>query len=192
MKTGELADALGVSDETIRNWTNHELLSEFFSPEARGDAGISQRRFSEDDVLVATTIAHLRNREGITDWQEIANYLTTGKREQEFPANAISFDNRTIAVTQAEQSARAAATLAERDAALKRVDELEEQIRHLQDAHRQEIDRLREEAKQLRQEHRGEVEGLHDKYQEKIQYLSDQIAKLNRQIGRLEGDKDED
>lgn len=164
MKSGEIASALGVTPDTIKNWAKHPTLEQFFSAGAKGEDGNFQRTFTEADVLVLSTIHYLRTN-GTSDWEQIARRLEGGERHQEFPQNAIAADPRTVPIQQAEQSARAMATLAERDAAMQRVRELET-----------EVDRLRAERETDRSRYEAEAGKLHD-----------QIARLNREIGRLEG-----
>lgn len=164
MKTGELSKILSVDRDTLVNWIKNPILSRFFSMGARGEHGSAHRIFDDADVLVLNTIRALRTS-GTTDWIDLARYLDSGQREQEFPKNAISLDPRTIPLQQAEQSAKAMATLAERDAAFKRVNELELRIHDL-------------ETKVV------QVEKERDEVKER---LLREIAELNRQIGRLEG-----
>lgn len=149
MKTGEAAKILDVTNNTIRAWIDHETLSRFFSPAARGETGSSHRRLTNDDLLVLNTIRYMRNNKKIDDWDQIASYLDTGQREQEFSTAAIDADMRTIPMPQAEQSARAAATLAERDAAFVRVKELEDELSKEREKHKEETDALHDELRRL-------------------------------------------
>jgi DNA-binding transcriptional MerR regulator len=164
MKTGEAAKLLGIDVGTVRNWIDHPAISPYFSQSAKGEHGGTQRLLTESDILTLNTIRSLRS-ENVSDWYEIAEYLESGKREQEFPTNAISADPRTIPLQQAEQSARAMATVAERDAALARVNELTVKVRDLE----KELDDAKQERDTIKE-----------------QFLRE-IANLNRQIGRLEG-----
>lgn len=164
MKTGEAAKLLGVDVGTVRNWIDHPASVPYFSQSALGKHGGAQRLLTESDILVLNTIRSLRAK-NISDWAEIVRYLETGNREQDFPANAISMDMRTIPLPQAEQSAKAMATLAERDAALVRVSELIAKVQELE-------------------------EKLTASEKEKIVIREEflrEISQLNRQIGRLEG-----
>jgi len=179
MKTGEIASILSVTRDTINNWVKNPALEEFFSALARGEAGNAHRFFSESDVLVLNTIHHLRRR-GTRDWEAIAEYLDSGERFQEFPQNAISTDPRTIPLPQAEQSVKAAATLAERDAALNRVQELEYQLDTMEQRHIDEVEKLRIET-------REEVRRSRQEYEQKIDGLQREVRQLLREIGRLEG-----
>src|SRR5690606_1610950 len=112
MKTGEASSILGIDRSTLHNWINERGLRQFFSPSATGADGSAHRTLTEADVLVLNTIRAARAQN--MSWEEIAERLNSGHREQEFPLNAISADRRTIPLQQAEQSARAMATLAER------------------------------------------------------------------------------
>jgi DNA-binding transcriptional MerR regulator len=179
MKSGELAAALGITPDTVKNWAKHPALEKFFSEGAKGEDGSFQRTFNESDVLVIATIHHLRTS-GTTEWDEIAQHIEDGVRYQEFPQNAIAADPRTIPIQQAEQSAKAAATLAERDAALRRVNELELHIVSLETQHRDEIERLRAESKE-------ESDKIRREYEDRVDKLHQEVRQLLREIGRLEG-----
>lgn len=130
--TGEIAKRLGVDRKTLIDWITHEQLTPFFSESARKEHGSAHRQLTDEDILALNTIRQLRHMDGIADWQEIANYLLTGKRESEFPLHKLTMDTLTVSLPQAEQSAKAAATLAEREAALRRVAELEVYVEALQ------------------------------------------------------------
>ncbi len=166
MKTGEAAKLLDVAINTVKNWIDHPSVVDYFSPGARGVHGGSQRVLIEADILILNTIRHLRNIDSVTDWDEIAVRLSKGEREQEFPQNAISADPRTIPLPQAEQSVKAAATLAERDAALERVQELEDRLTEIE----QEKEEIREKLTQELNETREK--------------LLREIAALNREVGK--------
>lgn len=169
MRFGELTSTLGVGRDAIQAWMAHPELNRFFSEGALLKAGAPQRIFDESDVLVLNTIRWLRYEDNVTDWQAIAAYLDSGQRHQEFPQNAVAKDTRTIPIPQAEQSARAAATLAERDAALAKVRELESEIERL----------------------RGELDKQRERSDNKIEALLREIAELRYQMGRMERDKEE-
>lgn len=155
MKTGEVAKILGVDAITVRRWIEREELNPFFSEGAKGEHGAAQRLLTESDVLVLNTVRALRTGDKVAEWRDIATYLESGERVQQFPQNAISADPRTIPLPQAEQSARAMATMAERDAALRKVNELESQLKEV----RAENKELIREMMDLRQKI-GKLEGL--------------------------------
>jgi DNA-binding transcriptional MerR regulator len=168
MKTGEAAKLLGTDVSTIRKWIDHPQINRFFSVSAKGEHGSSHRLLTEADILVLNSIRSLRALHN-ADWGEITTYLDSGDREQEFPSNAISVDTRTIPMPQAQQSAKAMATLAERDAALRRVEELSERV-----------DQLEQEKEELR-------ERLTHEKEEVKEQLMREIMELMLRIGRLEG-----
>lgn len=58
MTTGQLADRLKVSRETIRNYASE--FADYLSPEAVGVAANAKRRYSDKDALTLATIARLR------------------------------------------------------------------------------------------------------------------------------------
>jgi len=157
VKVGEAARIFGVDSSTVRNWINHPTLTTFFSPSARNEHGGAQRVLNEPDILILNTIR--ARRAAGDDWQAIAAYLDSGEREREFPANAISVDTRVISVPHAEQSARAMAIMAERDAALKRVEELTARVEQAEQEKEEIREKLTQEIKQLLRE-LGRLEGL--------------------------------
>lgn len=175
MKTGEAAKLLGVDTSTIRNWIHHPLLTRFFSESAKNEHGGAQRLLTDADVLVLNTIRSQRV-DGVDDWRAISVFLESGQRNQEFPQNAITVDPRTIPLPQAEQSARAMATLAERDGALARIEELTT-----------EVQTLKQRIAEVEKERDTVKENLLREMAELNQQRMREIAELSRQIGRLEG-----
>ena len=164
MKAGELARALGVSSETIRNWTKNPLMRDLLSPESQG-IGVPQRIFSETDVHILNTVNRLRSVEGVSSWQEIYDRIEAGERFSEFPQNAIADDPRTIPIPIAEESAKAAATLAQLKEYQLQVVALNDIITNMKIEHKEELDRRDDE----------------------IRGLNQRIADLNREMGKLEG-----
>lgn len=186
MKTGEAAKIMGIDRSTLLDWINIRGLDRFFSAGALGKDGAMHRILNDSDLLVLNTIRACRSDN--QSWDEIEAHLETGEREQSFPQNAISVDPRTIPLPQAEASAKAMATMRERDAALERVEELTNENAQL----RATIDRLMQERETLLQRMQQEKEAVVQKMQgEKEaaqQSLYREIAELNKQIGRLEGE----
>lgn len=169
MRIGELASSLGISKDAVQAWVHHPELEHFFSDGAKLGAGASQRVFNENDVLILNTVRHMRNTEKVKDWSLIAQRIEKKDYEQDFPQNAIATDTRVIPIQQAEQSAKAMHTLAERDAAIAQVNELHSRIAALE--------------KQLETER--------TQHKQDLERLLREIAALNREIGRLERDKNE-
>lgn len=148
----------GVSNETLRDWLRNPNFEQFFSEDARG-VNRAHRDIHPDDLLVLNTIYHLRYRDenAVTDWSEIAKVLEGGFRYNGFAGEVADTGMFTVPMDKAEQSARAAATMKERDMLVKRVDELETTI-----------NRLQQEKEAIRKD------------------LTDEIISLHRQIARLE------
>jgi len=186
MKTGEAAKIMGVDRSTLLDWINIRGLDRFFSTGARGTDGSMHRILNDADLLVLNTIRGCRSQN--MDWEEIEAHLETGEREQSFPQNAISVDPRTIPLPQAEASARALATMRERDAALARVDELSGEIEEL----RSTVERMQQEKEALLQRTQQEKEAAVQKLQSEKdavrKTLFREMADLYKQIGRLEGE----
>lgn len=205
MKTGEASKILGIDRSTLHDWINGRGLQQFFSPSATGADGGTQRILTEADILVLNTIRTCRAEN--MKWEAIAAHLNTGHREQEFPLNAVSVDKRTIPLQQAEQSARAMATVAERDAALTQVNELKDEIRQLQERLAEELaakeamkEALLREMSETRenllreigelQRQAGNEERLEQELVDRNNQLAafmKEIGELQRQIGKLEG-----
>lgn len=151
MRTGEAARRLGVDRTTVVNWIAHETLSDLFSPEARG-VDRTQRVLNDDDVALLATVHVLRTRDDITDWDMIREYLETGKRESLPPLDGVSTTSTTVSRPYAEQSAKAAATVAERDTALEEIQRLRNELTTQDERHQHKVSSLYEEIRQLERE----------------------------------------
>ena len=157
MKTGEAAQRLGITAKTIRVWCDIPELALYLTPAARG-IDRAQRVLNDDDVRVMATVYFLRYRDGLTEWSEIAEHLETGRRNELPNLDGVTAHTETVSRPYAEQSAKAAATLAERDAAFAEVSAL-----------------------------RGEIDRLRSEYDDKIADLQQEIRRLERELGRAEG-----
>ncbi len=136
MKTGEVAKMMGLNPKTITNWTDQTDLAVFFSTGARGlDGTLSQRDYTDEDVLVINTIRINKTRRNT--WKDVAKLLAAGHRDDEFPVTATLAKS----VTSADHVIMQMALRAERDTALAQ----------LEDAYL-EIDRLRQQDKNRQQE----------------------------------------
>jgi DNA-binding transcriptional MerR regulator len=157
VKVGELARQLGVDRTTIYEWLKVDGVNRFLSSAARGEENM-QRFFSSEDADVINTIRHFKHQNRHMTWEEIVRQLEDGVRIQQYPSSSLRMDSRVVSVPQAEQAVELAKLQAERDAALAMVDDLRDKLSEVQ----REKDEIRKEMMQ-------------------------QIADLNRQIGRLEG-----
>jgi len=148
MKTGKVAKSLGIDQKTVTNWTDHLLLRRFFSKEALGEAGQTQRDYTEYDLLILNTIRVHRAKN--TEWDDIAEILESGDFDKNLPAAALLVESS----TPIQQYGQIMALTTERDAALK------------------EVERLRRES---------------ESKDSTIESLQQEVRKLTREIGRLEG-----
>lgn len=171
MTTGEAAKRLGKDRQTIVNWLTHEVITDMFSPAARGD-GVRNRTLNDDDFAILATIFVLRDRENVHDWNDIRAFLDTGQRYTQPNLDGVTVQTETVSRPYAEQSAKAAATLAERDAALARVEDLESEVSRL---YAEMERRLKEQA---------------DSYEERIEKLYERIGDLREEIGKLKANSD--
>lgn len=138
MKSTKVATLLGLDPKTITNWTNHELLSKFFSEPAKKSGG--ERSYSEADLLVLNTIRVAR--EDNTEWVEIAKMLDGGYRDADLPPTALLADS-TAVLSQYNKLSLAIA----------RAEQLEVQLKELQELRREDqeaIGDLREEIGMLK------------------------------------------
>lgn len=143
MQTGEIAERLGVSDNTIRNWSRE--YANYLSEKGAGLRPGATRAFTQDDVIVLATIAEYRDS-GLTH-EQISDLLDEGKRTALIPPPPPMNEDRVrenVELTTRERAEveiltarlnmlqaqfaqalqeREAAVQAERDA-LKRIDEL--------------------------------------------------------------------
>lgn len=81
MKSGELAQRLGVSDASIRNWA--EMYRELLSPRGAGVQPGAAREFNEADALVLASVGLLR-AQGVTH-DDIRQTLQEGWRVEALP-----------------------------------------------------------------------------------------------------------
>ena len=133
MKSGEVGKMLGIDRSTVKNWTDREEFTAFFTEGAmRGNE--LQRDYDHADILVLNTIRTERAKG--SKWTDIAQLLDSGYRETELPLSA-----STVEITPAEFFAKALQLQMERDQALEAMAELRDQL----EAKEQEMERLRQE-----------------------------------------------
>jgi hypothetical protein len=154
MKTAQVGRRLGISSGTIYNYTVEPLYADFFSGDAKREGGSQHSGFSEDDVAVIWTIYRLRRKMAAVD---VAMQLREGYRSKDLPVDGAG------AIDSAVENIRALGIIPERDAALVRVNELEEKIERLESERRQdaqEIGRLKNEVEFLRRALPAEIKKL--------------------------------
>jgi DNA-binding transcriptional MerR regulator len=93
MRTGKVADMLGVDQKTILNWTDRPEFTQFFSEDARGLGRTMGRDYTEVEVVILNTIRTERQKN--TAWSDIARLLESGTRDTELPPNALLVDTTT-------------------------------------------------------------------------------------------------
>jgi DNA-binding transcriptional MerR regulator len=81
MNSKQLAEALRVSDETIRQWSDNDHISRFLSRTAKQrGSGAKRRRYTEDDARVLSLVANMR-ADGWT-FEDIETRLAGGEMGQ--------------------------------------------------------------------------------------------------------------
>jgi DNA-binding transcriptional MerR regulator len=172
MKTGKVADMLGVDQKTILNWTDRPEFSEFFSPEAKGLGRSMGRDFTEAEIVVLNTIHTERQKN--TDWTDIGRLLGEGVRDTNLPPSALTVDSPAPLVQYGKLQQLQV-----------QVDLLEKENSHLRDEMRE----LREAYQQLQQRQNTDMERLLKQKQEEMERLlkesTHREGELREQIGEL-------
>jgi chromosome segregation ATPase len=188
MKTGEVAKILRVDRKTISNWIDDYGLEEVFSPGARGLEGNIQRDLNQADLVALNTIRILRSKN--VNWNEIKERLKRGEWETEFPSNVTGADHLMISAEQRQATytietiRERDVALAQRDAALAEVTQLEEEVERIKEsdaAKQRRIEELLREA--------GDIERLREAdaaKEKRIDDLNEELKALNRQVGEVE------
>jgi DNA-binding transcriptional MerR regulator len=158
MKTGDLERQFGVSRQTIYNWIEH--FSQYFGDGAKGLRS-KQRIFDSNDYIVLATIAEL-SREGMS-YAAIAKQLQQGYRVDDPSAVTVGYtDGRMIPAAAVEQLVDAAEVRTYLAQVTADRDKLLEML--------------------------AEEKQAHQVSREKVQSLQDEIARLQRELGRAEGE----
>jgi DNA-binding transcriptional MerR regulator len=149
MKLARAAKALGINPRTLVLWIDRAELTPFFSRPARLPG--AQREISDDDLIVANTIRHLRAgvANNAANWPEIAAALAAGERNKQLPAQAITVDS---GMSVLEQHIALNTITNERNVALAQAEQ-----------YKAEVQQLRAEMAALHQERRGDIERLSQK-----------------------------
>lgn len=160
MRTGELANLLGVNTTTVINWVDR--YGEFFSEAARG-IGVTQRTYTEADMKVLNTVREMRSNG--ESWNDIRQAMSDGVRVEDLPQNAVSFDRRTIPVSQAALAVDMAQVIAEKDSAMMEVARLRSEIERIQ----------------------NRFDMKEDSYQSTIRALEREVGQLSAELRILKG-----
>jgi DNA-binding transcriptional MerR regulator len=164
MRTGEAVKKLGIDKGTFYNWAANDLIRPYLSPGALGEEGTSQRIINDQDLLVLNTIRYMRFDQKNEDWEEIAAFLASGQRIEQFPQGLIASDPRVVSVPHAQQAAELMVARAERDAAIERVEELQQRIQSLEGDKKELLQEVRELYKQV-----GKLEGVIEMLKERAE-----------------------
>lgn len=169
MKIGEVADQLGVTTQTIRNWVKRPTLSPLFSGGATGAPG-SPADFNESDFLILNSIRALMEREkGV--WENVESQIVGGWREPLLPERAAAVAVNSHAAIQLASRAQSAED--QRDEMTTRITALQKRLDSEQDRHRADVERLAREI--------GDAQA---KLAE-----ANLLLKLYRKRGRIDGDE---
>lgn len=165
MKTGKVADMLGVDQKTVLNWTDRPEFQPLFSSEARGLGRSVGRDYNETEVIILNTIRTERQKN--TTWEEILRLINDGVRDTDLPPSALLVDSPAPLVQYGKMQQLQA-----------QVDLLERQNTDLRD----EIRQLRDENRALQQVRNTELERvLKQKEEEAVR----REGELREQIGEL-------
>jgi len=150
-KIGQVASMLGVTLNTLKNW--QDRYPDYFSKSALGQ-GVSQRVFTESDILTAATIAKLRADK--LDFDAIGEQLEDGYRVDSPQVANFGVDMRMVPAAAVEQildsteiKTALAQVTAERDKLLELLEKSDEEKRELYarvEALQDQIGELRERA----------------------------------------------
>ncbi|MEO8391504.1 MAG: MerR family transcriptional regulator, partial [Chloroflexota bacterium] len=168
VKIGEVADQLGVTTQTLRNWVKRPALSPLFSPGANGVPG-NPADFTESDFILLNSVRVLMDRDKGA-WDKVEALLVDGWRETLLPERAAVVAVNNNAAMQL--AARAQSADDQRIALTERVAGLERRLSAEQDRHRDDVERLAREI--------GDAKGELAE--------ANLLLKLYRKRGRIDGD----
>ena len=159
MKTGDLAKLFGVSDKTIRQWATE--FSSFFS-----ESKTKIRTYTEEDIVILATIAKYSHRG--ESYTTIRDRLESGERVDKPSEVTYGADMRMVPAAAVEQMIDAT------------------EIRMQLERMTVERDKLLE----LLQDRDGVIKNKEltiEQLYAQVDQLRNELTKLNREIGRLEG-----
>lgn len=159
MKTGDLVKLFGVSNKTIQNWVKE--FENFLSDGAKKLDG-RQSIFDSHDFIIMATIAELSQKEKLP-YSVIQEKLVSGYRIEDVSAATVGYeDGRTVPAAAVEQIIDATSVRVELEQVKAERDKL--------------LDMLNQKEKRERE------------LIEKLDNMQNQIAELQRQLGRAEGE----
>jgi DNA-binding transcriptional MerR regulator len=178
MKTGEVAERLGVSRQTVRNWKDE--WAKYLSPGLSNSAKGVPLVFSDRDVMVLATVAACKEQQFSNE--EIRAVLDKGDEHlvniPPMPSPAEQAARAKVQLIPVSEYRREIMTLtAERDRLIGERDKYER-------LYRDTVDQMGELKQQL-----GVLQGELDSRQrddEEVKALHEEIVKLNREIAKLE------
>jgi DNA-binding transcriptional MerR regulator len=169
MRSKEVADRVGVSDQTIRDWAGR--YKEYLSPGANPEKG-AIREYTLEDVRVFATVKRESDRR--LPVGEIKTILDGGKLVEEVP-EAPTPDDETVPAT-------------EHALALQRINVLQRELERTRAAHERELERLvtrlddsegkREQTEQQLQDLRERIGQLRAERDQAVRILRDRDPKL--------------
>lgn len=176
MRLSKVAKLIGIDRKTIDNWINHDALNHLFSSESKKEG---DRDVSESDIFTLNTIHYLR-KNITTDWKEIAEKIEGGYQVTDLSIGATDVD---VGKTPLQQFTRTLTIVQERDAALKRLAEVEEEMEQMREDHKRELEQERQASKKELENEREKSEIAKGQLMER---LLREIAELRYEIGKLE------
>jgi len=176
MKTPDLARYLGVSSNTIRNWTNE--FKDYLS-NAATNVNARQRIYNDRDVLVIGTIAQLSGA-GST-YSEVHSKLSNGYRIESLENVAGGIDTRVIPAAAVEQMIDATEVRLELERVSAERDKLLDMVQGLQTQLQEEQERFKAELEAARNEKTEEL----TKRQEQVETLLERVGRAEAQVELL-------
>ncbi|MBA3868263.1 MAG: hypothetical protein H0X30_03845 [Anaerolineae bacterium] len=147
MRTSEVAKIIGVESQTILNWLDKPGIADFFSQEGQG-IGVKQRSYTNEDVIILNTIRELSIEfvEGKKiDWLKVVDKLNSGYRNDDIRDISMTGDSRSVPMGVVKTLTDIAVITQERDAAIRRTRDLEQQLAKSEDKN----ERLEKEIRKL-------------------------------------------
>ena len=126
----EVALALGISNTSVRNWTDQEEIQSFLSDSSTrvgAYTNAKERKYTDEDIFVLNTVNIRKTR--TNTWDEVAELLATDFRETELPASAALVMKQTVADNFADKLIVREQLLA----AQRKIEELEDEIQRERD-----------------------------------------------------------